>query len=139
LIRCSLCNHPKRAKIDEAIITGSSNRAVEGQWAVARSSVQRHRAHIGPHLVKAAERREVKQATSLLDHVLAIMERCERIAAEAEREKDWLPALGASRELRGCLELLAKMRAFELQAGGPASVTPPVFHIHFDEPEELDG
>jgi hypothetical protein len=136
---CSLCNNQRRKKIDEAIMSGSSNRSIALQFDSSHTTVQRHRTHIEAHVAKVLQVREVKQASSLLDQVLSIMSRCERIADEAEREKDWLPALGASRELRGCLELLAKMRAFELQAGGPASVTPPVFHIHFDEPGDIDG
>jgi hypothetical protein len=52
----------------------------------------------------------------LLSRVEKIMSRCEIIAEAATRERDWLPAIAASRELRSCLELLGKLSG-EIQSG----------------------
>jgi hypothetical protein len=66
--------------------------------------------------MRAKQATEIVEATSLMDRVERVMARCELIADTATRGKDWLPAIAASRELRGCLELLGKLSG-EIQTG----------------------
>lgn len=40
---CSICSHPDRTAIDEALISGASLREVEAQWGVSKSALHRHR------------------------------------------------------------------------------------------------
>jgi hypothetical protein len=42
---CSICAHPNRAVIDAALESGQSLRAVARQFAVSKSSVERHQKH----------------------------------------------------------------------------------------------
>ena len=52
-----------------------------------------------------------------MSRVEGVMSRMERICEKAIEQEHWTGAVGASRELRGCLELLGKLSG-ELQTGG---------------------
>jgi hypothetical protein len=44
---CSICNHPKRQTIDQALITGSATLAVLSQeYGLSTSALHRHKAHL---------------------------------------------------------------------------------------------
>ena len=84
--RCTVCDHPKRHSIDEALFTGAPYRSVAKQFGLSESAVYRHKGeHLPVHLVKAKEAEEVAQADDLLEqvrhlqgHVLDILERAEK-------------------------------------------------------------
>jgi hypothetical protein len=44
--RCSVCIHPDRQQIDQAIVSGNSYRTVAQQFAISRDAVVRHRRHL---------------------------------------------------------------------------------------------
>jgi hypothetical protein len=113
---CTICNHPERAAIDAALVDGTSLRTIAGQSGTNKSALDRHRKHLAPALTQAKQAERVTEATSLLSRVERIMGRVETICEAATRERDWLPAIAASRELRSCLELLGKLSG-ELQSG----------------------
>jgi hypothetical protein len=83
-----------------------------------------------------------------LERVESLIRECHDISARAQRDKQWVAATGALREVRLCLELLGKLSG-ELQQGSVLqlqqnqSVAPPVFNIRFVEPgmtaEELES
>jgi transposase-like protein len=118
---CTVCSHQDRAAIDRALVDGASLRAIAGQYGTNKSALDRHRKHLAPALTLAKQATVVTEATSLLSRVERIMSRCELIAEAATRERDWLPAIAASRELRGCLELLGKLSG-EIQSGTRVAV-----------------
>ena len=60
-------------------------------------------------MVKANEARELANAESLVDQVRKLQQRTEIIWERAERNEDGKLGLGAIREARGILELLAKL------------------------------
>jgi hypothetical protein len=67
---CTVCSHPNRGKIDEALLNGTANRAIARQYAVGRNAVDRHRSHIGTILAEATQRRaEIEE--NLADDLLA--------------------------------------------------------------------
>lgn len=76
--RCTVCDHPKRAAIDRALIGGESNRAIAGRFDLARASLQRHAANHLEREVAAAQARRVvtqqRRARSLGDYVVEQME-----------------------------------------------------------------
>jgi hypothetical protein len=92
--------------------------------------------HIPPHLAKAKQAAEVTRATSLVDRIESQMVRRERIARHAERAKEWIPAVAASREIRASLELLARISG-QLQAGN-VNVGIAIRHGLPDTPEGID-
>jgi hypothetical protein len=113
---CTVCNHPERAAIDAALVDGTSLRTIAGHFGTNKSALDRHRKHLAPALTLAKQATVVTEATSLLSRVERIMSRCELIAEAATKSRDWMPAVAASRELRGCLELLGRLSG-ELQSG----------------------
>jgi hypothetical protein len=88
--------------------------------------LHRHADHIPAALVKAREATEIADAGTLLSRVEALVSRCERIYDGAMEEGEWAGAVGATRELRGCLELLAKMSG-ELQ---PTKISLNNINVH---------
>jgi hypothetical protein len=108
-MRCAICQHPKRAKIEGELLSGTSFRDIAGRFAVSKSSVGRHRQHLPASLVKARDIAEVAQADSLLARVVDLHERATGILGAAEC--DGLPevALKAIREARACVELMARI------------------------------
>ena len=73
------------------------------------------RAKAPGEILRAKEAEEIVQGTSLMNRVERIIARCENVADTA-KPGDWQPVIAASRELRGCLELLGKLSG-EIQTG----------------------
>jgi transposase-like protein len=121
---CSVCRHPDRDSIDRALVDGQdSYRDIARHFAVSKDALHRHKegGHIARALVEAKEAGEVARADTLLDQVKTLTARAHGILETAERAGDLRVALGAIREARGCLELLARVMG-EIQSGS-GSVT----------------
>jgi hypothetical protein len=115
--KCLVCESQHLKEIDKSLVDNESNRSIAKRFALSPAAVQRHKTnHLPKALVKAKQAGEIVEATSLMDRVERIMVRCELIAEQATKGKDWLPAIAASRELRSCLELLGKLSG-EIQNG----------------------
>jgi hypothetical protein len=107
---CTVCEHPKREDIDRALVGGASNRSVASLYDVSEAAVRRHKAnHLPAKLVMAQAAEEVAEADSLLSQVRDLQGRAYGILDKAEGAGDLRTALGAIREARGNLELLAKL------------------------------
>jgi hypothetical protein len=53
---CSICNHPQRQKIDQALVAGSSTLAALGQeYGLSTSALQRHKAHLQAKISRAQD------------------------------------------------------------------------------------
>lgn len=122
---CTVCRHDERALIDAALVSGTPARQLAARYGLSDDSVSRHNAaHLPVRLVQAAAAGEAAQADDLLAEVRKRTDRVARLADVAEGlirrayEAGDLrtaaaavnAATGASREVRGCLELLAKLR-----------------------------
>jgi len=139
---CATCKHSQRAKIDEALVTGTSTLLELSQtYALSTTALHRHKTHIPAALVVAKQAREATEATTLLERVESLIRDCHHIAARAQREKQWIAATGALREVRLCLELLGKVSG-ELQPSSLIQVQqnqipePPRINIVFKSPEQ---
>ncbi len=107
---CTLCEHPKREEIDRALVGETSNLSVSSVFGVSESAVRRHKAnHLPAKLVMATKVAEVAEADTLLDQVKGLQGRAYAILEKAEETGELRTALGAIREARGNLELLAKL------------------------------
>jgi transposase len=115
--RCTVCDHAERQTVDERLASGMSNRAVASQFGLGKDAVRRHRdAHLSPSLIAVTaevQRREANARTTL-ERVESLTDRLEEIATTATGRA----FLDVARELRGALELLARMRG-ELKPDGP--------------------
>jgi transposase-like protein len=87
--RCTVCDHPQRHGVDQALVTGAPYRSVARQFELSESSVYRHKIDHLP-------------VRHLQTHALDILER-------AERAGDLRTALAAISQARGNLELLGKL------------------------------
>jgi hypothetical protein len=107
---CTICEHSDREAMDEALVGGASNRSLASLYDVSEAAVRRHKAnHLPAKLVMAQAAEEVAQANTLLEQVRDLQERALDILDKAEEAGELRTALGAIREARGNLELLAKL------------------------------
>jgi hypothetical protein len=107
---CTICEHPEREAIDRALVGDSSNLSVSSLFAVSEQALRRHKAnHLPAKLVMAQAAEEVAQADDLLDQLRGLQARTLAILEAAETASEHRTALGAIREARSNLELLAKL------------------------------
>lgn len=107
---CTVCSHPEREAIDRALVEGVAFPALVAEHRVSKDALSRHKAnHLPVTLVQAQEAEEVARADKLLDEVRSLQARALTILDKAENSGDLRTALGAIREARGNLELLAKL------------------------------
>jgi hypothetical protein len=107
---CTICEHPNREAMDEALVGGASNLSVSSLYDVSEAAVRRHKAnHLPAKLVMAHAAEEVAQADTLLDQVRDLQSRTLVILEAAEKTRQHRTALGAIREACSNLELLAKL------------------------------
>src|SRR5918997_1142496 len=107
---CTVCEHPEREAIDRVLVGGASNRSAASLYDVSEASVRRHKSnHLPAKLVMAERAAEVAEADTLLEQVKGLQGRAYAILEKAEENGELRTALGAIREARGNLELLAKL------------------------------
>jgi hypothetical protein len=85
---CSVCTHERRADIDTAVIAGIPVRDIAKTYALTKSAVHRHRAHVSTSIVRAAARAEIKYENTLLDDAHDLRARTLRLLDVAEETKD---------------------------------------------------
>jgi hypothetical protein len=108
--RCTVCDHPERHSIDEALVTGAPYRSVAKRFERSESAVYRHKTeHLPAHLLKAKEVEEAARADDLLDQVRNLQAHALDILERAEKAGDLRTALAAISQTRGNLELLGKL------------------------------
>jgi hypothetical protein len=107
---CTVCTHPDRAKIDEALVGGVAFPALVAEYRVSKDSLSRHKAnHLPAKLVMAQAAEEVAQADDLLGQMRDLHTRTLAVLEAAESTNQHRTALSAIREARSNLELLAKL------------------------------
>jgi hypothetical protein len=107
---CTICTHPDREAIDEALVGGVAFPALVAEYRVSKDALSRHKAnHLPAKLVMAQAAEEVAQADDLLDQVRDLQARTLAILEAAESTRQHRTALSAIREARSNLELLAKL------------------------------
>lgn len=108
---CTICSHPQRDAIEEALIAREPLRNIAERFQVSVGSLFRHGAggHISEKLSLAQEADTVLSADNLIAQLKALQARALTILSQAEEERDRKAALSAIREARGNLELLAKL------------------------------
>lgn len=75
--QCTVCRHSALRQIDEALVSGDSDRSVARRYGPHYAAVGRHRKnHLSPALQALHKKREEKRAGSLLDWVERLLLRC---------------------------------------------------------------
>ncbi len=107
---CTICTHKNRADIDKALVARRPFRDIAGQYGVSKSALLRHHDdHLPAALVKAQDATEAAQADALLAQVVDLRDKALDVLDTAQGSEDLRAAIGAIREARGCVELLAKL------------------------------
>jgi hypothetical protein len=108
---CSICSHPQRTTIDLRLLAGTSSiRSLAQDFDVSSSALRRHRQlHIPVALSKARDDQALLHAGTLADHVRELYTRSGAILQRAEASGDARTALGALRELRSIIDLVARL------------------------------
>jgi hypothetical protein len=140
---CTICSHPKRKAIDKRVIEGATNREIMERFGVKIAAVDRHKKnHIRKSLIEASEKRIYLSTADRLDKLISDTQAILDKAGE-----DYRLSLSGIREMRGNLELAAKLRG-ELQTGTNVNVQtatqinvmdmmPMVLEVLRDFPEAL--
>jgi hypothetical protein len=104
-------------------VAGASFRYVSERYGTSTTALFRHKQeHVPAHLSQAQEAEAVANADDLLGQVRSLQGCALAILDQAEQAGDLKVALGAVREARGNLELLAKLQG-QLQQEGTINVT----------------
>jgi hypothetical protein len=115
---CTVCRHHRLPEIAADMANGVTDVAIAERYGLARSSVQRHRQHVGTPSSKAAAERKGAAFTALAslpsaDEVGAayssIAARIDAIAARAEKEGSLAVALMGLKELRSTVTAQAHL------------------------------
>ncbi len=108
--KCTICTHKSRAKVDKALVERQAFRHIAARFQVSTSALVRHHDdHLPAALVKAQAATEAAQANALLAQVVDLRDKALDVLDTAQGSADLCVALGAIREARGCVELLAKL------------------------------
>lgn len=121
-----MCTHDQRVAIDRLLVAGGSERSIADRYDLSRSALNRHRSK---HLARAVARSDraaftadVKRGAKLTDRTEALYDgmlaRLESIAVG----EDPKGAASLAREVRGSLELWARMRGELAPAGATVNV-----------------
>ncbi|MGA3092649.1 MAG: hypothetical protein ABSD75_28960 [Terriglobales bacterium] len=106
---------------------------ISAETGLSIATIHRHKQHISSMMVPATRAREAADAQSLLDRVENLISQSQTIAVQAQKKKEWRAATMALREVRGCLELLARLSG-ELQAATNVSLHR---HLHIEAQSAL--
>lgn len=110
--QCLVCHHPQRLDAEQALLSGSTQRAVALALGVSRQSVQRHVAsgHVNEVLRRNAVAVEQVAAADIAGSVITLAERALALLTRAENDDDRGTQVAAIREVRGILGLLSAVR-----------------------------
>jgi hypothetical protein len=107
---CTVCSHDQGHLINVALVSRESYRTIADRYGLSQTALKRHSAeHIPELLVKAKDAVESADADELLGRVESLQERTLAILEAAEEAGELRTALGAIREARSNLELLARL------------------------------
>lgn len=111
---CTVCAHQKRATIDDALLRNQSCAKIADQVGLSKWAIGRHSKHLDRGQAVVLE--NVDANVPLVNRIESLIVRIEGVATAASLAKQWHAASMALREVRGCLELLARIHGL-LQSG----------------------
>src|SRR5512135_2726012 len=107
---CTICAHPDRSGIDKSLLAGEPFRKIAKHTATSAASLFRHRnGHIATALILSKQVAEADYGDDLFAQMMDINRRTRLILTQAEAAGDPRLALSAIREVRGNMELQAKI------------------------------
>ena len=116
---CTVCEHPDQALIEEQLLSGQTLRDMARQWCLSKTAIGRHKSEhlykatevVGPHnFTKEQLPTDHHHTNDLFSRAEALLNGSEVILQRASEHGDARLALMGVKEVRGCIELLARMR-----------------------------
>ena len=107
---CTVCASAQRQAVDAALGAGTPARQIGKTYGLGERAVQRHRvAHLSPAVVSVMATREERGAVRIVDRLENLIAKVSGLVDRAEKEGSTGMMLAAAREVRGGLELLARL------------------------------
>ncbi len=109
--RCTVCDHAKRNEIDRGLVDRSQPlRYFAKRYGISIDAVYRHFGdHLPATLAKASGAKEIARGDVLLGKVQNLLDAAEEILTSSKAAEDYKIALGAIRESRETMALLARL------------------------------
>ena len=108
---CTICTHPELAEIDTALLANEPFRTIAARTDTSTGALQRHKAeHLPASLIEAHEAQAIAYSDDLLAQMHSLQQRTLQILTTAESARTYGLALAAIREVRGNVELIAKLQ-----------------------------
>ena len=108
--RCAACQSDKQAEIDEALVRGVSLRSLARRYDISRNALAAHKLnHVSPALLAVRQERVAAGASTTVDRLEALFETGQSILDAAKKSGNAALGLSAMRELRGTIELMARV------------------------------
>lgn len=137
---CTVCSHPDRGAIDQALVSGQSYRSIAKRSGTSPSAVLRHKeSHLSTTLIKASGAREVARADDLLRKVSELEAEARRIGRKAEREGDLRCAIASVKQLMDIVDLLARLLDAFPRDGKGLNEGPSGISITIQQVQQADG
>ena len=137
---CTICANPDIQGIDQALVAGTPYRAVAERFEISPPSLYRHQqGHLPATLLKARGVPEVAHADGLIAQLQSLQQKALEILNRAEGSGDLRSALSALRELRGTVELTARLSG-QMSTGRPTHVVEqprPYADVPFEQLEAV--
>lgn len=107
---CSICTHPEREQVDNALVSGVSLRDIAAQYPpLTLSALSRHHnRHVSAALAAMQTAAQADRRATLLDRIEGLIERAEEMFTTAAKEGKASQAMDALKELRLQLALLGQ-------------------------------
>ncbi|MBK1668329.1 hypothetical protein CKO28_09810 [Rhodovibrio sodomensis] len=131
--RCTVCDHPERAKIELGLARKVPSRKLAQKFDVGEAAIRRHKdGHMPPQLMAslmtAATPSEIdldqlrqSESEGILQHLVAERGRLYNVADEAERLGDFRSAIQAHRAINDNISTTAKLLG-ELSTGSQTTI-----------------
>ena len=111
---CTICTHPEREAIDQALVTDTPNRRIAAQFSISEQAVRRHKdEHLPALMVKSEHAREIAHADDLLheaNRLYAVATTVMEAGQKSNNHELVLKAVGTAGRVLGLLgELLGEL------------------------------
>ncbi len=107
--RGTVAKHPQRDEIEAALAAGMSDRKTAERFGLSKDAVRRHRLTMGARLERMIAAGKAEGAQSAQARVELLYQRANGLLDKAEAADKAAVSVALLRELRGLVELLAKL------------------------------
>lgn len=121
-VNCTICRNTLGKEITISLLRFGT-RFTARQFEVSKSALDRHKRHLPRNLAGAYQHMENESSASILSEVKKLVRECRGIARRAKSDRQWSQAVAALREVRGCLDLLARLKHEAAQQRSTAAVS----------------